>query len=159
MKIRRYGRLILLVVFASLLSINALAQDEDEFKSPLELKLTAQTTAFCVGSPLKLELEVTNNGRQNIAFRELDLWREFFYSRATLNGGESSSKWPSDNAQGRLNLHPGESHRSTFELPLDSDFFQRAGKYRLRTVLYHVFSNDLEFELYDCGRPQEVKEQ
>lgn len=161
MKLKPCCQIILLAVCASLLSITAWAQDEREPKSPVEFKLTTQMTAFCVGSPLKLELEVTNNGQYDFAFRRMDLWREFSYSSSTKNGSSigGMSRQP-DNAEGGLILHPGESYRSTFELPLDAAFFQAAGTYTVNTKLYQLlFSNDVEFELYDCGKPQEVKEQ
>lgn len=161
MKIKTYCQIIPLLVLASLLSITAFAQDESEAKSPLELKLTAQTTAFCIGSPLALELEVTNNGQKDIALSNTYLWRDFSYAYLAQKGRDRSgaSSTRVDNVGRSFVLHPGESYRSTYELQLPSNFFQEAGTYTLMTYLDDIYSNEVTFELYNCGNPQEVKEQ
>jgi hypothetical protein len=161
MKIKMYCRIILLIVFTSLLSITALAQDESEAKSPLEVKLTTQTIATCVGSPLKLELELTNNGQADVVISKTHLWKEFSYSFSSSAGKSRSGGqgWNTNAPPAKLTLQPGISYRSTHEFALDSDFFQEAGHYTLQIMIDHIFSNEVEFELYDCGKPQEVKEQ
>ncbi|MBV9958910.1 MAG: hypothetical protein JO360_10835 [Acidobacteria bacterium] len=60
---------------------------------------------------------------------------------------------------GNFILPSGESYRSTYAFELPPDFFNAAGTYTLRTYIDHTYSNEVTFELYDCGRPQEVKEQ
>src|SRR2546423_12474378 len=171
MKLRQFSQLILLIVCASLLSITALAQDESEAKSPLELKLTARTTAFCVGSPLLLELEVMNNSQKDIETPKSHLWKQFSYALLdpeSINKSAGTDRFFSkaggmdkdiDDHAEKLILHPGQSYRATYEFQLSNDFFQEAGHYTLMMYLDHVLSNNVEFELYDCGKPQEVKEQ
>ncbi|HEY0544044.1 MAG TPA: hypothetical protein VGC91_01510 [Pyrinomonadaceae bacterium] len=161
MKLRQFGQLILLIIFASLLSITALAQDESEAQSPLEVKLTTQTIAPCVGSPLKLELELTNNGQADVVISKAHLWKEFSYAYSAPEGKSRSGGrgWNTNAPQVKLTLQPGMSYRSTREFALDSNFFQEAGHYSLQIIIDHIYSNEVTFELYDCGRPQEVKEQ
>ena len=160
MKLRQFGQLILLIIFASLLSITALAQDESEAKSPLEIKLTARTTAFCVGSPLVLELEVTNNGQKDVSINKSHVWKDFSYAYSARNRERSGGTMTRDeNGGGNFILHPAETYRSTYEFALPSDFFQTAGAYRLTTHIDFIYSNEVTFELFDCGVPQEVKEQ
>ncbi|MBV9211038.1 MAG: hypothetical protein JOZ52_10435 [Acidobacteria bacterium] len=160
MKIKLYCRIVLLVVVASLLCVTALAQDEEEARSPLELKLTTRTTAFCVGSPMMFEMEVTNNGQKDVAINKAQLWSEFSYT--SLNPGRRmAGAWGRqfDNRGGQLILQPGDSYHTEYELELPADFFRAAGHYSIKTMMDHIFSNEIEFELYDCGKPQEVKEQ
>ena len=64
-----------------------------------------------------------------------------------------------DSAGGNFVLKSGATYQTTYEFPLTSDFFQQAGTYTFKTSFTHIFSNEVTFELYDCGKPQEVKEQ
>jgi hypothetical protein len=143
--------------------MTAFAQDESEaeLKSPLELRLTAQATAFCVGTPLMLELEVTNDGQNDVSINRGRVWKEFSYGYSAPKGKSRSGGMGmlTDSVAGNFMLKTGASYRTTFEFPLTSDFFQEAGTYTLKTSLTHLFSNEVTFELYDCGKPQEVKEQ
>jgi hypothetical protein len=163
MNIRLYRQIILLFVFASLLSITAFAQgkDEAEAKASLELKLSAITPALCIGLPLKLQLEVTNISQKDVLLNTASVWSQFSYEyNAADGGGRGGGAGISSGASGeKFVLSPGMSYQSTYEFSLASEFFQEAGNYTIKTNLDSVFSNEVKFELYDCGKPQEVKEQ
>ena len=147
MNIGLHSRIILLVVLASLLS-------------------STNTPALCIGSPLVLRLEVTNISQTDVEISEARMWMQFSYTYLDNDtGGGMGINHGGGIGQGggsrekKLVLSPGMSYQSTHEFPLDFDFFQEAGAYTLETALDSVYSNDVKFEIYDCGKPQKVEEQ
>lgn len=158
--LHRYRQIAVLVALLSLFSISVSAQDESEAGSPLEIRLTTQTVAPCIGSPLMLEMDVTNNGQKAVTISTARFWESFSFAYVpqTGRGWSGGISWPKQN-RGRLILSPGDSYHTEYELGQTEFSFQSAGHYTLRTSLDHIYSNQVEFEVYDCGRPQEVKEQ
>lgn len=166
-KINKHWQLILLSTLTLLLSMTVQAQgtsqdkSQEQTKTSMELKLNTMTTAICIGSPLMLELELTNVSQEDISISQKVMWSNFSYSYYPMSGSGRSGGMSSVNTarEVKVRLQPGMSYRSTYEFPLDSDFFQDPGNYSLKTKVNSIFSNEVKFELYDCGKPKEVEEQ
>ena len=167
---RKSGRFSLLVVFTLLISIGVQAQTEDdlpgsapeESRPSLELKLSTITPVQCIDSPLVLELEITNISQEEVLIDKSALWRNFSYSfDATDGSGKGGAIGISHCGEGgeKITLSPGMTYWTTHVFPLAFDFFQLAGAYSLMTNFDSIHSNDVKFELYDCGTPQKIEDQ
>lgn len=160
---RLCSQLILLLVFMSLLPLTALAQDEAKTGAPLELRLTTVTPSLCIDSPLKLELEVVNVSFEDVLLDTSKVWGQFSYSHVASsdygdrNGGGGIG-YPRPREQ-NIVLQPGMTYRSTHEFSLAFNFFQSPGNYTLMTLINSIFSNEVKFELYDCGKTQKIEDQ
>jgi hypothetical protein len=134
----RPAHLLVHLVFCSLLlSIVARAQVVADEKKPLPLELKLNTTSLmlCVGSALPLNLELTNHGTEEIKIDKFYIWNRFTYGylgdrNADRGGGQA---WSCDDCPREgINLKTDKPYESSFNFPLDNDFFKDAGKYSIR---------------------------
>lgn len=154
---RSRHQLVHILVCSLLLSMVAQGQvmaDEKTQLPPLELKLTATSLMLCVGSALPLNLELTNRGGEEIKIDKFDIWNHFTYGcledrSADRGGGQASG---CDHClRDLITLKTDKPYESSFNFPLENDFFKDAGKYSIRVYVEQVSSNELEFELYNCN--------
>lgn len=136
-------------------------------KAPLKLKLNALNRDQCLGSGLELELELRNDGVEEITIDKADLWASYSYGQISGNdegvgrgGGEGSS---CDHCRGNLlKLLPGMGYWDKHKFVLN-DFFDKEGTYSISTALPYktgdadrplLRSNAVTFRLYPCGPSQ-----
>jgi hypothetical protein len=141
--------------------------------APLKLKLSTLKSSLCLGSSIDLQLEIQNVGAEEIKIDKADLWASFSYyggvdpgTTSGRGGGQSSG---CDHCRGNyLTLLPGVAYWDKHEFKRNDDFFDHAGRYFISTSLPYKIgstdrpsegSNDVEFELFQCGRIQDSKEQ
>jgi hypothetical protein len=142
-----------------------------------ELKLTLSTKNWtrCLGSYLMLELQVENIGRAPAHIDPADLWSYFAFAfRGQDAGGPQplrmggSGRGSSGGPAKYLSIEPGLSQTFSFRHSLNKGFFDEAGKYTINiSIPYYgpgdrefvVDSNDVEFELSDCGVIRESEQQ
>lgn len=122
-------------------------------KDALELKLSAPMTTLCAGVSIDLELNIKNLSQEVVKINKADLWSEYFYSQINPDGSGRTGGTTSCYNCGKdiLTLYPGDSYWEAHKFPLESAFFRRIGKYGISTSINSVTSNDVEFELTDCG--------
>lgn len=161
---------VFLLAIVSFITSFVYAQDvskgKEETKPSLELKLTNITPSLCIDSPLLLELEVTNISDDEVVVDISKLWSQFSYSTAFVadqggRGGNMSGGLGIGSSLVREQntvLHPGTSIHSSHEFSLAFDFFQNSGAYTLMTQINSVLSNEVRFELYDCGKTQKIED-
>ena len=140
--------------------------------SPLKLKLSTLKSSLCLGSLVDLQLEIQNLGAEEIKIDKADLWASFSYyggndpdTTSGRGGGQSSG---CDHCRGNyLTLLPGVAYWDKHEFE-PNDVFDHAGRYFISTSLPYTIgntdrpsegSNDVGFELFQCGRVEDSKEQ
>lgn len=169
------ARLVFLAAISSLLPLAVHAQgkvsqepaesDAQKNKPSLELRLRTLTPMACIGSKLELEIEIINTGRETVRIERTELWSSFllFLYRQDSEEAGMGEGWGSgcDHCGGNdIVIEPGATYWDSHELLLrDSDFLKTADKFTLSTEVHSIWSNGVIFELYDCGKPQEAKEQ
>ena len=127
-------------------------------KGELELKLSATTTTLCLGASLDLGLEIKSASPKTVKIDRADLWRDFSYSSPPKDDGfKSHGGYASGCSHCRGNLtflYPGDTHWAAHRFSLAGEFFRKAGKYRIETSLHSAKSNEVEFEIMDCGKTE-----
>lgn len=127
----------------------------------LEIKLRTLTPTACIGSSLKLEIEMTNTGPDVVTIDKVDVWSSFSFSYYLPDpeGAGMGGNWNSGCSHCRGNyivIEPGATYWEAHEISLSSfEFFKKADKYTLTTGIDSVSSNEVIFELYDCGNTKE----
>lgn len=180
LKIKKCWQMILLVLITGLASIAAYAQsatpeerkkmyaqwlEQDvslSYTPRLNMKLTTLTPLLCIDSPLVLELEITNISEEEVPINKSDIWKSFSYAYDRTDDSGSGGRMGGNKGGGReerIVLTPGMSYRSKHEFSLAFDFFQEPGNYTLKTEIDLDDSNEVKFELYQCGIPKRVEEQ
>lgn len=108
-----------------------------------------------------MEIEITNSGQDVIAVDKVDLWSSFSFSyhspdpEYTGLGGTQISGC--SHCRGDfIVIEPGATYWEAHDISLASfGFFKKADKYILTTGIGSVSSNEVIFELYECGNAKE----
>jgi hypothetical protein len=126
---------------------------QDGTKSELQMTLSTTTMMLCLGSPLPLEVAITNLGSKQVKIDRVDLWANFEYSFSGANGGRGGGYASNcDSCRGDyVVVMPGANQYNEFAFPLSSDFFKDIGRYHIRLKYSDITTNQLDFELYDCN--------
>lgn len=130
-------------------------------KQNLEIKLRTLTPLACLGSSLKLELEVTNNGEDEVRLNRAYFWNSYHFSPLILQGKDQKRKyfithyWPVTTNEDIFYLAPGATHIETRDWPPEE--VDLAGTYTLEMYI-HGTKNRLQFELSDCGNLQKIED-
>jgi hypothetical protein len=107
----------------------------------------------CVGSPLPLDLEITNRGSYKFKVDKFEIGSSFTYGffgdRESGRGGGMGIGC-GECSPDFVSIDPDGTYKSSFNFDLTNDFFKDAGKYVIRTRVEGVDSNQLEFELFSC---------
>ena len=160
-----FGRHVILIAIFALVSLAVHAQDasgrEVELNPSLQLQLTTVTPSICISSPLSLELNVTNISREVVTVDTSKLWSQFSYVFAGFADQARSGALgvgTSRMHEEMTILYPGMTYQSFHEFPLEFEFFHPSGEYRLSTQINSIFSNEVRFELNDCGKSQKIED-
>ena len=153
-----FSRQLIFTLACSLfLFVVAHAQVAAEYKKgslPIEVKLSTTSMMLCLGSGIPLNLELTNHGRDEIRIDKFDLWSHFSYGHDAHDGigrggGETSF---CERCRGTYTiLKPDKAFESSFTFPLEGEFFKNAGSYSIKVDIEGTYSNQVEFELYNCN--------
>lgn len=159
-------RIILLVMAVSFMATitdgQQAAKKKEEKKPSLEIKLRTLTPTACLGSTLKLEVEVTNTGDEAVKLNRKYFWNSYsFCPLAPQEKGQGrecfiENFWPSSTAEDIFYLAPGLTRIETTDWSLDEENLS-AGEYTLELWIYAT-KQEVQVELYDCGL-KEIKEQ
>lgn len=158
---RNLRRAISLGILTLSLSICAYAQQEAGNKSGkrLEAKLIVLTPTACVGSLLKLRLEMTNTSQEVIKLN-----RAFFWNNYTLHRDEDkddevffSHSWPVSTSEDIVILAPAKTYVSHTYWSLDEHWKLEPGGYTLQIKTYGT-SNGVKFLLHDCKSENSLRE-
>lgn len=163
-------RIILLVMAASFttaiahgqVAISGGREKQEAKKQSLEIKVRILTPSACLGSALKLEVEVTNTGAEAVRLNRRSFENSYSFSRLPRPEKEQDQEgfivnvWASSNPEDMFYLAPGMTHIETRDWSLDEDNLT-VGEYALEFWIYET-KQELQFELYDCGL-KEIKEQ
>ena len=129
------------------------SEKQDKRQSDLRMTLSGKSLMLCLGSPLRLDLVIVNQGVAAIMIDKFDLWNLFSFGFSGPNGMGRGGGRGSSCSHCRGNyvvLPPGGRYESSFEYVLD-DFFKDAGNYTIKMTYEQVSTNELAFELYDCN--------
>lgn len=145
----------LAIVLAGTLVFSIKAKPEqDKRQSELQMTVSTTTMMLCLGSSLPLELEIANQGNQEVKLDKSDLWNRFSYSFSRTDGSGRSGGMASSCSHCRghyVVLKPGGRYESSLEYPLDVPFFKDPGNYSIKMNYEQISTNELSFELYDCN--------
>ncbi len=143
---------------------------------PFTVLVTVSPDEVCKGKTLSVKLEVINTSDKNIAIDKRSLRHRLVVERlqsesAEFSGGVLNIRGftaPSSPSEGDyVVLAPKESYGITLALPLEEEFFQKAGLYRIiatygqfRSLVYKgvplfkgsVSSSGKEFKIINCDR-------
>ena len=159
---QRVWRSMLRISLALFLPIASYAQDVSQNKDAsnakkpvLEVKLRMLTPTVCVGTPLKLRLEVTNVGQEVVKLNRAYFWNNY---SMFLTSSESSDKdkerffthvWPRSTSEDILFLAPGKTYVAHTYWQLNEEWKSEPGNYTLE-IITHGILNKAQFELHDC---------
>jgi hypothetical protein len=166
---------VLLAVALAVKGQNSQQPNEGAAKenAPLKLKLSTLKSSLCLGSSVDLQLEIQNVGLEEIKIDKADLWASFSYyggndPETTYGRGGGQQISGCAHCRGNyLTLLPGVAYWDKHEFKPNDDFFDHAGRYFISTSLQYKIgstdrpsegSNDVAFELSQCGRVQDSKE-
>jgi len=150
-------QLVHILVCSLLLGISAQAQvvaDDKKELPPVELKLSTTSMMLCLGSAIPLNLELTNRGSEEIKIDQFDIWNQFtygYFGNRTAGRGGGQGSGCDHCLRDLVTLKTDKPYESSFNFPLENDFFKDAGKYSIRVYVEQVSSNEVEFELYNCN--------
>jgi hypothetical protein len=158
-KMRMWQRAALVTAGVLLLSNSIYAQDGPWQKSAsrtsgkfLDFNLKVLTPTSCMGSPLKLRLEVTNAGQETVRLNRAYFWNNSvqYPSQEVLGEGEErfmNHVWPRSTSEDVFLLAPGATHVThSYWSPYQGS---GPGHYTLEISGYGKL-NKVQFELKDC---------
>ena len=148
-----YPLLVTIVLLSTLVPSVKSSTAQEKPQSELRMTLSSKTLMLCLGSPLRLDLELANHGSQELKLDKFELWNHFSYGFSGTNGsGRGGGRGSGcDSCHGNyVVLPPGGRYESSYDYPLD-DFFKDAGKYTMKMTYNQVSTNELTFEFYDCN--------
>jgi hypothetical protein len=127
----------------------------------LKVKLQTLTPVACMGSPLKLKLEVTNVGQEIVRLNRAYFWNNYSVHPSAPQAEDQAKEyfiahvWPRSTSEDIIHLEPGKTYTSHRYWELDESI-SSPGRYTLEVGTYGTW-NQVEFELNHCRQP-EVKE-
>lgn len=135
--------------------------EEIEPNRSLEIKLRALNPTTCIGTSLWMEVEIINTSLDPIRIGKDGVWASLSYKLYRTDSDEVrlGATYFSGTSLDYFVLGGGESYRDTYEISLKGKlFFRKPDKFALMTRIETVSSNEVTFELCDCGNTiEEVK--
>ena len=160
---------IIVVLFSStLVQAQATPQESKEAKAKkpiLNVKLSTLKPTFCMGEEIVWRYELTNLTKQTIKFYE-----PYLYNNTEFHPYEDEDQkandereffiehfWPRVDPKydKRIVLEPNVAHIETVTFSSRSEIVAKAGKYIYRVWVQGTESNEVVFEVYDCGQNKE----
>lgn len=169
---------VLVIVIGLVFSISIQAQTilqekktEEKKKPVLEVKLSIFKPVVCVGEETVWRYELTNLTEQTMRFYTPYLYNNWLFghyktedekTKDKTNRGESfiNHVWPRVDPEIHklVVLEPNVTQIETVKFSSKSELVEKAGKYKYQVFVQGVESNELIFEVVDCGQVKTEKQ-